>query len=262
MQRENRAKQKLQSGQIANVLGGRFNSSDVIDFVGPLGFDGFWIEGEHGSVSWHQIGDMTRACDLWGMSSIMRIHANDPGIITRVLDLGVTGIVVPHVNTRADAERVVQAAKFDPIGKRGMYSGRRAYGRSDFFQTANDETIIVVLIEEIQAVENLPEILQVDHIDVFFVAPGDLAQTMGYPGQPAHPEVQQVIDAAMQQILAAGRVAGALSTNEELLRHYIQMGVRFFLTTFDAWIVEGARHYLSVVERETGVENMKPRTWG
>jgi 2-keto-3-deoxy-L-rhamnonate aldolase RhmA len=177
----------------------------------------------------------------------MRIYSSEPGFITRVFDLGMNGIVVPHVNTKADAERIVQAAKFAPVGLRGMYRGRQAFGRpSDYFQQANDETIIIVLIEEIQAVENLSEILTVDHIDVFFVAPGDLAQTMGYIGQPAHPEVQVVIDDALRQIVAAGRVAGALG-NEETLGRYASLGVRFFLINYDAWIRQAAQEYLSGV---------------
>ena len=252
MMRENRIKKKLQSGQIALVLGGGFQSGDAIDFVGPLGFDGFWLEGEHGAISWHQIGDMTRACDLWGMSSIMRVHANEPGVITRVFDLGVSGIVVPHVNTKADAEQVAQSSKFAPAGRRGMFSGRRSYGRSDYFDTANDETIVIVLIEEKQAVDNLAELLTVDDIDVFFVAPSDLAQTMGYPGQLEHPAVQAVIDDALQQIVKAGKGAGALPTNDDLLKRYIDFGVQLFLTKYDAWIKAGAETYLSNVARMSG----------
>ena len=80
--RENRAKQKLRNGQIVTVTSGH-QSSDMIDFLGPLGFDAMWIETEHGPVSWEQIGDMSRACDLWGMSSIVRVNANEPWLITR-----------------------------------------------------------------------------------------------------------------------------------------------------------------------------------
>src|SRR5688500_11309839 len=109
--RGNRAKEKLQAGQIAVALSGHSISSDTIDFCGQLGFDGFWIEGEHGAVTWDQIGDMSRACDLWGISSIMRVHSHEPGVITRALDRGVNGIVVPHVNTRAQAEQIVKAAR-------------------------------------------------------------------------------------------------------------------------------------------------------
>src|SRR5918999_1252822 len=97
--RENRIKRKLQEGQPVTVVSGHANT-DMIDFLGQFGFDGIWLEGEHGPLSWEQIGDMSRACDLWGMTSVTRVRANEPGLITRALDCGTMGIVVPHVNTR------------------------------------------------------------------------------------------------------------------------------------------------------------------
>ena len=241
--RGNRVKEKLNKGDVAIAVGGHSNTGDTIDFMGPLGFDGIWLEGEHGSVSWSQIGDLSRACDLWGMASVARLHLNDPGVITRTLDLGVNGIVVPHVSTRAEAERVVESAFFAPVGRRGIFSGRRSYGGSDFFGEANLETLVIVLIEEIRAVENLAEILSVDHIDVFFVAPGDLAQTMGMVGKHRDPKVEAVVEGAIRQIVAAGRTAGALGY-EDKLQDYFDLGVRFFLTSYNAWLQEGARAYL------------------
>lgn len=245
--RGNRVKERLSRGEAAIAVGGHSNSSDTIDFLGPLGFDGIWLEGEHGSVGWSQIGDLSRACDLWGMTSVARLHVNDPGVITRTLDLGANGIVVPHVSTRAEAERVVESAFFAPVGRRGIFSGRRSYGSSDFFQNANRETLVVVLIEEIQAVENLASILSVDHIDVFFVAPGDLAQTMGMVGRHRDPKVEAVVEDAIRQIVASGRTAGALGY-EDKLQDYFDLGVRFFLTNYNAWLEQGAREYLARVD--------------
>src|SRR5215510_11137242 len=96
--RENRIKRQLQAGQPVTVVSGHANT-DMIDFLGQFGFDGIWLEGEHGPLSWEQIGDMSRASDLWGMTSVTRVNNNDPGIIMRALDRGTMGIIVPHVNT-------------------------------------------------------------------------------------------------------------------------------------------------------------------
>ncbi|NJN84676.1 MAG: hypothetical protein HC802_21905 [Caldilineaceae bacterium] len=244
--RGNRVKQKLQSGEIATVVSGHSISSATIDFCGPLGFDGFWIEGEHGSAAWHQIGDLSRACDLWEIASVMRVHSHDAGLIGRTLDLGVNGIVAPHVNSRSQAEQIVAAARFAPEGKRGIFSGRRSFGEVDYLERANEEVLVVVLIEEHQAIERLDEILAVDHIDVFFVAPGDLAQTMGFLGQPYHPEVQAVVQDALTRITAAGRVAGSLAHSATLARD-VELGARFFLTSFDPWLRAGAQEFLSHV---------------
>jgi 4-hydroxy-2-oxoheptanedioate aldolase len=232
-------KSKLRAGQPVVVVAGN-QSADTIDYLGQFGLDGMWLECEHGPVSWDQIGDMSRACDLWNMASIVRVSANEPWLITRTLDRGASGIVVPHVSTRDEAAQVVQSAKFGPIGLRGMFGSRRSYGVSEPFQRANEETLVVVLIEEIEAIENLAEILTVDHIDVFFVAPSDLAQTMGYTGQASHPAVQGVIDRAIQQIAAAGRTPGALASLDTM-GHYYSLGARFFLTSWLSWLADGAR---------------------
>ncbi|HZW30706.1 MAG TPA: aldolase/citrate lyase family protein [Isosphaeraceae bacterium] len=236
-----RIKQRLREGQAVGVVSG-YHTSDMIDFLGQFGLDGIWIECEHGPVSWEEIGDMSRACDLWNMASIVRVTANEPWLITRTLDRGASGIAVPHVSTREAAAAVVRAAKFGPLGRRGMYGGRRSYGVPDYYQRANDETLVVILIEESEAIANLAEILTVDHIDVFFVAPADLAQSMGYTGQPDHPEVRAVIDRAIRQIVAAGRTAGALVT-DETIDHYYQLGARFLLTGWPAWVARAARAY-------------------
>jgi 4-hydroxy-2-oxoheptanedioate aldolase len=240
--RENRIKRQLQAGQTAIAVSGHHNA-DMIDFLGQFGFDGVWLEGEHGPVDWDAIGDMSRACDLWGMASVTRVNNNDPGTIMRALDRGTMGIVVPHVNSREAAEQAMKSAKYAPVGYRGMFGGRQSFGVPDYFQHANDQTLIVVLIEEIEAVNNLADILTVDDIDVFFVAPADLAQTMGHIGNHTHPDVQATIDKALAQIVAAGRTAGTLVTDDTVAR-YRDAGVRFFLTGWTNWVSQGAKAFL------------------
>ena len=243
--RENKVKHKLQRGEVATVLSGHLNPN-LIDFLGPSGFDGVWIEGEHGPIDFADIPDMTRACDLWDMTSMVRVNLNLPGVIYRTLDVGAQGVVIPHVNTAEEARAVVDAAKFAPVGSRGSFTNRQGYGVSDYFARANDETLLVVLIEDIVAVKNLAEIVSVDHIDVFFIAPGDLAQTMGHPGEPAHPEVLATIDKAIEEIIGAGRVAGAL-VSDATVESYIQKGARFMYTAWPAWVTSGAESFLARV---------------
>ena len=243
--RENRIKRQLQAGQTAIAVSGHHNA-DMIDFLGQFGFDGVWLEGEHGPVDWDAIGDMSRACDLWGMASVTRVNNNDPGTIMRALDRGTMGIVVPHVNSREAAEQAMKSAKYAPVGYRGMFGGRQSFGVPDYFRHANDQTLIVVLIEEIEAVNNLAEILTVDDIDVFFVAPADLAQTMGHIGNHTHPDVQATIDKALAQIVAAGKTAGTLATDDNVAR-YRDAGVRFFLTGWTNWVSQGAKAFLQRV---------------
>ncbi len=250
--RPNRVKHKLADGKTAFVLGG-VADPDMIDQLGPYGADGFWLEGEHGSVDFENVSNMTRACDIWGVTSLARIHFNEYGTIYRMLDRGAQGLVMPHVNTREEAEAFVQAAKFAPIGKRGMFTSRQGYNVPDYFKRANDETLLVILIEDIAAVRRLDDILKVDNIDVFFVASQDLAASMGHIGDIGHPEVQETISAALTKIVRSGRTAGGGTGETERMA---SMGVRFFLAYVDPWIEGGVRQFAADVDR--GARIIKP----
>jgi len=236
--RPNRLKERLAAGHVATIVSGS-NDPDLIDQLGTLDVDGIWLEGEHGGVDYADLGNLTRACDLWGKTSVVRVMDNDYATIYRTLDRGAQAICVPHVNTRAEAEAVVQSAKFAPVGRRGMFTSRQGFGVSDYFKAANDQSMLLVLIEDIAAIPKLDEIIKVDHIDVFFVAPSDLATSMGHIGNPAHPDVQKTIDAALTRIVQAGRTAGTLVSLDNVER-YTRMGVRALMTSFFPWIAAGA----------------------
>ena len=197
--RENRVKKKLQDGKTATIVTG-LNSPDVIEFFGQFGFDGMWIETEHAPTTWDQVTHQSRACDLWGITSVCSVTTNDTALITRTLDAGCTGIAVPHIRTRDEAEKAAKSAKFAPVGYRGMGVGRQSFGVADYYREANEQTLMIAFIEDIEAVDNLPEILTVENIDVFMVAPADLAAIMGYAWrfatEPAPPGVQEAIDRA------------------------------------------------------------------
>ena len=144
---------------------------------------------------------------------------------------------------KESAEQAAQSAKYAPLGYRGMFGGRQSFGVSDYFHQANDQTMVIVLLEEVEALANLDEILTVPDIDVFFVAPSDLSQTMGHIGNAEHPEVQEAIDDALAKIVAAGRVSGTL-VNDGNLETYAQKGVKFMMTSWNAWVARGAAEFI------------------
>ena len=239
--RPNRVKRKLAAGEVACTVCG-ITAADDVESFGPNDFDGIWIEGEHAAAEPAEISNLSRACDIWGMTSVVRVNRNDQNLIYRTMDCGAQGIVVPKVNTKEEALNVVEGGKFGPIGKRGMFSGRQGYGVTDYVTVANDETLLIVLIEDILAVENLEEILTVDHIDVFFVAPADLASSMGHTGEMNHPEAVAVREKAMKLIVDSGRTAGALATNDSATA-LVDMGVRFLLTPVQPWLAAAAADF-------------------
>src|SRR5256886_1140773 len=222
--RPNRIRQTLAAGRVATIIGGT-NDADLIDQLGTLDVDGVWLEGEHGGVDYADLGNLTRACDLWGKTSVVRVMDNDYATIYRTLDRGAQAIVVPHVNSRDEAEAGVAAGQLAPLGQRGLFTSRPGFGVDDYFKTANDQSMLMVLIEDIAAIPRLDEILKVDHIDVFFVAPSDLATSMGHIGNVGHPDVQRTIDGALTKIVQAGRVAGTLVSTANVER-YTRLGVR------------------------------------
>jgi 4-hydroxy-2-oxoheptanedioate aldolase len=181
------------------------------------------------------------------------VQDHEPGTITRALDRGAGGIQVPHVNTAAQAETVVRRAKFAPLGERGWSGWRHAWGLDpqEFARTANAETLVAIMLEEVEALDNLDDILRVEHIDVFFVAPGDLAQSMGLPGQTGHPAVKAAIDDALRRVRAAGRVAGTLTT-PATLDHYLGLGVLFLYLNLDTLLRPAASEYIQRVRQHRG----------
>ena len=242
--RVNQAKRKLENGKLVSCVGGYMNS-DIAEMFGNTDFDCIWMEAEHGPIDFGDIPDITRACDLWNKNSIIRVNQNEPGIIYRVLDLGAQGVVVPHINTFDEANQVVQAAKFYPKGNRGTYTSRQGFAVENYFNNANNETMVIVLIEDIIAIENLDEILKADDIDVFFVAPGDLAQTMGYLGQPNHPEVQGVVVDTLKRISASGRNPGTLVTLENV-NQYLDLGVKFVIHFWSPfWLLDKSKDFFN-----------------
>lgn len=245
--RPNKVKQKLANGESALIASG-FDTGDGIDVFGPMGFDGVWLEGEHGPVDAAEVGDLTRACDIWRLTSVVRVNRNDQNLIYRTFDRGAQGVCVPHVNTREEAENVVAGGKFAPIGQRGLFTSRQGYDVPNYLEVANDQTLLIILIEDIIAVNNLDEILKVDHIDVFFVAPSDLAASMGMIGQVTSDKVQSTIDGALAKIVDSGRTAGTMCPNYTWAEKYTKAGVNCLLTPIGPWLASGAKQFRETVE--------------
>ena len=245
--RVNPVRQRIARGEVAVVATGP-NSPDLCDFLGPMGFDGAFVDFEHGPVGWSELANISRACELWDLGTVVRVNRLDEGLILRALDLGASSVVVPHVITADDAERAARACRYPPQGCRGVAG--RAYGVEvdAYFRGANEEVQCIALIEDAAALDNLPALLAVDGVDVYHVAPSDLAASMGHTGAPRHPEVQAAIAQAITEIVDAGRTAGTLVADDNV-RHFLALGIRFVVVPWTAWIAEGASTFLRQVRK-------------
>ena len=248
--RTNPLRRRLAAGEIGVVALG-FNSAEMCDFLGPMGFDAAFVDFEHGAFGWGEIGDISRACDLWEMGTAVRVPHLDEALILRALDLGADSIIVPHVITAEEAERAARACRYPPAGNRGVAGNRRSYGASDYFRRANEEVQCIALVEDAEALVNLDALVRVEGIDVFQVAPADLAASMGHIGNPDHPAVQRAITEALGTIVAAGRVAGTL-VNDENAERFVAAGARCLMVPWPRWVAAGATAFLGRVRTLAG----------
>jgi 4-hydroxy-2-oxoheptanedioate aldolase len=166
------------------------------------------------------------------------------------MDRGAQGVQVPHVSDAEAARAAVQAVKFHPMGGRSLAAGTRASGyglrgaMGDFVAEANRETLVCVQIEDEAALPNVDEILRVEGVDVFFIGPSDLSQSMGFPGNPKAPRVAKAIEETLAKIVAAGKTPGMPATGEAL-QGAIAKGVRYIYTHLPVILSTGAKAYFA-----------------
>jgi 4-hydroxy-2-oxoheptanedioate aldolase len=252
--KKNAMKEKLRAGQPAYGVSVMIPSPQIVEMVAAAGFDWVLIDCEHGTITLESVELMAMAAEASGITAIARPVSRSPEHILQVMDRGVMGVQVPHVKSAADARAAVAAVKFHPLGERSIAAGTRAavydaHGTlADYVKAANEATLIAVQIEDREAVENLDEILQVDDIDVFFIGPSDLSQSMGHPGNPKAPPVAQAIDSSFRKMVAAKRTPGTPATGENL-QAVLDKGVRYIYTHLPRLLASSAKAYLANARR-------------
>ena len=244
----NTLKHKLLAGQPAYGVSVMIPSPQVVEMLGRLGFDWVLIDCEHGSIGLESVEAMVMAAEAAGVTPIVRPASAAPEVIAQVMDRGALGVQAPHVNSAEDARRVVQAIKFHPLGQRSLAVGTRAGGygyglsRADYVAEANHETLVCVQWEDAKALRHTDEMLAVEGVDVYFIGPSDLSQSLGYPGHPEAPQVRQAIAAALASIRAAGRIAGSAG-GAAALREYRAQGALYLYTHLTTLLAEGAARF-------------------
>jgi 2-keto-3-deoxy-L-rhamnonate aldolase RhmA len=251
----NRLKQKLAAGQVCLGATISINSPVVAELWSRVGFDWLWFEMEHTSLTEESVNTMLAVTNGSEVSTIVRVPWNDKTMIKRLVDAGPDGILVPQINTREEAEYAVRAMKFPPLGERGAGVARaQAYGLAmgEYYQSANEQVMTVMMIEHIQGVENIEDILKTPGVDAIMIGALDLSGSLGVLGQTDHPDVE----GAIQKILAACRKAkipcGMLALDPEQANRRIGEGFTFLIVAMDVFtLIGGAKTALSKVTRGT-----------
>jgi 4-hydroxy-2-oxoheptanedioate aldolase len=261
----NRVKQRLASGEVATGVSVQLASPDIVEIIGISGYDFVWIDSEHGSFELETTVHMMRAADAAGTTPIVRVPGQHRREIGRVLDAGAKGVIVPNIDSGAEAHSAVEAAKYQtkshPKGRRGACpriraSGHQARDWATFAEWSNANTSVWLLVESIAGVEQIDEILAVDGVDAIMPGPFDLSVSMGYPGQTTHPAVQKKLDYVTEKALkknidVVGVLMGMRAEEQALeFEHWVERGCRIINVTSDRRILNGINQTAVLIHAE------------
>ncbi len=247
--RINDMKRRLLAGEPVFGLSIMFAAPQLVEMAAGAGFDWVLIDCEHGAISPESVEVMSMAAEASGITPIARPRSRVALDILQVLDRGAMGVQIPHVNTAEEARAAARACKYHPEGTRSIAGATRPQGydipapSKTYCADANREILVCVQLEDKIAIDNANEILRVEGIDVFFIGPSDLAQTMGYPGNPKAEPVAEAVERTLAKIVAAGKAPG-MPAGADAVGATAQKGVRYIYTHVPRLFAGAAADYL------------------
>lgn len=214
------------------------------EIVGHAGFDWLVIDGEHAPNDLRSMLVQLQALATSSSVPVIRIPVGEAWMIKQVLDIGCQTVLVPMVESAEQADMLARAMSYPPRGKRGVGAGlARASGFntiSDYLATADSQTCLVVQVESLAGLAEIEAIAAVDGVDGVFIGPADLAADMGYRGNPGHRDVQERIEAAIAAVKAQGKPSGILTSDPDLVKRYLELGVTFVAVGSDVSLLSKA----------------------
>lgn len=225
----------------------------IAEIMASAGFDWLVLDMEHSVLELSEAQTIIQVLDGLGCPAIVRLTSNHPDQIKRVMDAGATGVMVPMIKSAADAQAAVEAVYYPPEGKRGVGLARaQGYGArfQEYRQWLKENAVIIVMIEHIDAVQQIDAILSVPGIDAYIIGPYDLSGSMGRPGELDHPEVQ----IAIEKVLEAGRRLNkpggihVIEPDPAALRKRIEAGFNFLGYSLDIRILDTlCRQHMKII---------------
>ncbi|MFE3886167.1 HpcH/HpaI aldolase/citrate lyase family protein [Streptomyces lydicus] len=254
MLRANEVRRRLAAGEEAYGLFSTLPEPTMVEMIGCAGYDFVILDTEHTLVDPQRLENLIRAAETSGLTPFVRVPEADPGAVLRALDAGAMGIVVPHVRERADIDATIRAARYAPEGMRSLNGGRGpGFGRidpADYLRRANEEIMIVALIEDAEGVEAIDGILSPGGVDLVLPGPGDLSQSYGVPWQVRHPRVREAVQSLRGACARHEVPFCAISTTPERRAEWRADGVRAFVVGEDRDLT--ARALRGHLERTAG----------
>lgn len=249
---ENHTKARLQNGEVVVGAFFKYAEATLAEFVAMQGWDFMIFDGEHGTIQPADVENLCRATELRGVTPIVRATTNQPHVILRFMDAGPHGVHVPWVNTVEGVQNAVKAVKYWPEGERGLAGSRASeWGMNEpiaaYTARANRETMVVIHIETIQAVELVEQYVGVDGVDVLFIGPTDLSHSMGHPGEIDHPDVVAAMERVAETVAPSTKALGIYAGTSRFARDWIDRGARYIATGADGFLKKGMKEYLEEV---------------
>ncbi len=242
----NRAKGRLREGGIAiGTMISESRTEEIAYVLAAAGFDFFVLDTEHGSANWETVQTVSRAARSAGIAPLVRVTDTLYSLIARALDAGALGVMVPHVETAADAREIVRCVKYPPEGERGfgLRPALTDYGQvpaAEAIAWSNAETLIFAQIESGRALDNLDDIASVPGIDVLLVGPNDLALSLGVPGDLLHPKLQDAYKHVAQVANRHGIAGGLHPGDLKVVECGCTAGMRCLMYSSDIRMLLGA----------------------
>lgn len=216
-------------------------SPAAAEILAGSGADWLLIDGEHSPIGLESISSLLRAVQGYDVAPVVRVPVNDTALIKQYLDLGVQNLMVPMVDSVAEALEAVKAMHYPPRGVRGVGSALARSSRWNrvpgYLASASKTVTCIVQIESAAAVSAVDEIVAVDGVDAIFIGPSDLAASMGYLGQQSHPEVLESVHRAIAAAKSAGKFVGVNAFDEAQARAYVEAGVDFVAVGADVQLL-------------------------
>jgi 4-hydroxy-2-oxoheptanedioate aldolase len=244
----NPVKDKLARGEVVSSMTVRLaRTPEIARIAKTAGFDMLYIDLEHSPLTLDATGQICLACLDLGVMPAVRVPANTPEYISRVLDAGSLGVIAPHVRSAAEAHAVVRAAKLPPQGVRSNTGAfphllYRSLPAAETATTINNATMVIVQFESAEALARADEIAAVDGVDIVLVGLNDMLADMGLPGQYDHPKVREIYSTVIDACRRHGKPCGVggLASRPDLMAEYVRMGARYVSSGTDLSLLLGA----------------------
>lgn len=237
-------KKSLKNGEFVLGTWCDLPSPAVVNVLAKAKLDFVIIDMEHGPMDYEIAQGMVMAAECEGAEALVRVPRLDESDILRALDIGASGIIVPHIESVEDRRKVVAYSKFPPLGKRGfnpyVRSGGYCKANREYFSSQNERTILGLILEGVGALKNLEAIIDDPQIDLVYIGTYDLSAALGVAGDTGCPKVLKELEKATAKIIKAKKSAGCMIHNFSDLEKFKELGIQFITYKVDSAIIYDA----------------------